>query len=64
MKQMSLGKSAISGVIGVIIGLFITYVVSLISPTSNLQWSLTTVGFSSFCAAFAGYAAASRDKSQ
>ena len=45
-------------------GLVITSLVDLISPTTNLQWSLTAVGFSSFFAASAGYAAGARRKSQ
>jgi hypothetical protein len=64
MKQISWGRAAVSGAIGVIIGLVITCVVNLINPTANLQWSLTAVGFSSFFASFAGYIAGARRKSQ
>jgi hypothetical protein len=64
MNQISWGSAVVSGVIGVIIGLVITCVVNQINPTTNLQWSLTAVGFSSFFAAFGGYAAGARLKSQ
>ena len=64
MNQISWGGAAVSGAIGVIIGLVITYVVSLINHTTNLQWSLTAVGFAPFFAACAGYVAGARRKSQ
>jgi high-affinity Fe2+/Pb2+ permease len=64
MNQISWSRAAVSGVIGVIMGLVITYVVSLINHTTNLQWSLTAVGFASFFAACAGYIAGARRKSQ
>jgi hypothetical protein len=64
MNQISWGRAALSGAIGIIIGLVITYVVNLINPTANLQWSLTAVSFESFFASFAGYLAGARRKSQ
>jgi hypothetical protein len=64
MNQISWGGAALSGVIGVIFGLVITYFVSLINHTTNLQWSLTAVGFASFFAASAGYLAGERRKAQ
>jgi hypothetical protein len=64
MNQISWGRAAVSGVIGVIFGLIITYVVSLINNTTDLQWSLTAVGFASFFAASAGYLAGARQKVQ
>jgi len=64
MNKISWGRAAVSGAIGVISGLVITCVVNLINPTSNLQWSLTAVGFASFFAACAGYIAGARRKSQ
>jgi hypothetical protein len=63
MNQISWGRAAVSGAIGVIFGLVITCVVNLINPTANLQWSLTAVGFASFFAACAGYIAGARRKS-
>jgi hypothetical protein len=62
MNQISWSRAAVSGVIGVIFGLVITYVVSLINHTTNLQWSLTAVGFASFFAASAGYLAGAKQK--
>jgi hypothetical protein len=64
MNQISWGRAALSGVIGVIIGLVITYVVSLVNHTTNLQWSLIAVGFASFFAASGGYLAGARRKVQ
>jgi hypothetical protein len=64
MNQILWGRAAVSGVIGVIIGLVITYFVSLINHTTNLQWSLTAVGFASFFAASGGYLAGARQKVQ
>jgi hypothetical protein len=64
MNQISWGGAALSGVIGVIFGLVITCFVSLINHTTNLQWSLTAVGFASFFAASAGYLAGARRKVQ
>jgi hypothetical protein len=64
MNRISWGRAAVSGAIGVIIGLVITCVVNLINPTANLQWSLTAVGFASFFAVCAGYIAGARRKSQ
>jgi hypothetical protein len=64
MNQTSWGRAAVSGVIGVIFGLVITYVVSLINHTTNLQWSLIAVGFASFFAASAGYLAGASRKVQ
>jgi len=64
MNHISWGRAAVSGAIGVIMGLAITWVVNLINPTTNLQWSLTAVGFASFFAACAGYIAGARRKSQ
>jgi len=62
MNQISWGRAVVSGVIGVISGLVITYVVSLINHTTNLQWSLIAVGFASFFAASAGYLAGAKRK--
>ena len=64
MNQTSWGRAVVSGVIGVIFGLVITYVVSLINHTTNLQWSLIAVGFASFFAASGGYLAGARRKVQ
>jgi len=64
MNQISWGRAAVSGVIGVIFGLVITYIVNLINPTTNLRWSLIAVGFASFFAAFRGYIVGARQKSQ
>jgi hypothetical protein len=55
MNGGSISRALLSGIIGVAIGLVITYVVSLIIPTENLTWSLIAVGFASFFAAFAGH---------
>jgi hypothetical protein len=41
-----------SGVISTAIGLTATYAVSLAIPTSDLQWTLTAVGFASFFSGF------------
>ena len=62
MNQVSWGSAVLSGVIGVVIGLVATYVMSLIRPTTNLQWSLIAVGIASFCSAFAGYIRGVREK--
>jgi len=55
MKEISWGGAIMSGTIGIVIGLFSTYVVSLIIPTTNLKWSMTAVGIAAFFSAFAGY---------
>ncbi len=62
MNHVSWSSAATPGVIGLLIGLVITYVVSLINPATNLGWSLSAVGFASLCAAFAGYIVEARKK--
>ena len=43
-----------SGATSLIIGLAVTYAVSLVYPTQDLQWALTAVGFASFFSGFFG----------
>ena len=38
----------VSGIISTVIGLAATYAVSVIIPTTDLEWTLTAVGFASF----------------
>ena len=45
----------LSGVIAVVIALVITYLVSLVIPTTELTWALIAVGIGSFVSAVAGY---------
>lgn len=63
MNNVSWIRAAISGVIGLLIGLVLTYVVSLLIPTTNLRWSLMAVGFASFFAAVSGFVAGASRKS-
>ena len=63
MSNVPWSRAAISGVIGLLIGLAFTYVVGLIIPTTNLRWSLTAVGFASFFAAISGFIAGSKRSS-
>jgi len=41
-----------SGLISLVIALAVTYGVSLVYPTQDLQWALTAVGFASFFSGF------------
>ena len=45
----------LSAVIAVAIALLITYLVSLVIPTTELTWALIAVGIGSFASAVAGY---------
>ncbi len=45
-------RSVVAGIIGLIIGVIITFLVSLGIPTENLMWAVLGVGDASF---FAGY---------
>lgn len=59
MNPVSLGESAIAGVIGLVIGLVATFVASLIWPTPcGLSGAFVAVGFASFFAAFGGVSGA------
>ena len=52
-----------AGLIGAGIGLLITWIVSLINSTPDLQWSLNVVGIAAFSAAFSGFIAGTKQKS-
>lgn len=45
---------AISGITGLAIALIITYFVSLVAPTNDLEWALKAVGIASFFSGFFG----------
>lgn len=45
----------LSGIIAVVIALIITYLVSLVIPTADLNWALIAVGIASFCSGLAGH---------
>ncbi len=54
-----LKRSVISGVIGVVIGEVLTYLVSFVVPTTpeQLRWAMIAVGFSTFFGCFFSYRA-------
>jgi hypothetical protein len=60
MSNISWGGAMVSGLIGAGIGLLITWIVSLIISTTDLQWSLIVVGIASFSAAFSGFIAGTK----
>ncbi len=45
-------EPAISGLVSLFFAVVITYGVAMVYPTSNLQWTLTAVGFASFFSGF------------
>lgn len=47
-------RELLSGVVAVVIALIITYLVSLVIPTTELTWALIAVGIGSFVSAVAG----------
>ena len=54
MKNISIKNAFISGIIGLCIGLIITYIINLFYPSGNLIWNLFAVGTASFFASFGG----------
>lgn len=48
-------RSVLSGIIGMVIGVIITYIISLGIPTENLFWAILAVGDASFFAGFFGH---------
>ena len=52
MKLDNLRGEFISGVISLVISLVVTYGVSWVYPTFELDWALTAVGFASFFSGF------------
>ncbi|PSH01183.1 MAG: hypothetical protein BRC27_02855 [Nanohaloarchaea archaeon SW_10_44_10] len=52
MKLDDLKEEFISGVISLVISLVVTYGVSWVYPTFELDWALTAVGFASFFSGF------------
>ena len=54
MKNISIKDAITSGIIGLCIGLIITYIINLFYPSGNLIWNLFAVGTASFFASFGG----------
>ncbi|MFN8441399.1 MAG: hypothetical protein U0175_11540 [Caldilineaceae bacterium] len=54
------GGAVTSGIVSLIVNLIVAWVISLIVPTSDLNWALTLVAITSFFAGFFGYYGASR----
>ena len=52
---MKHSPAIISGLIGMVIGALITYIIHLFYTSANIFWVLTAVGVASFFAAFFGY---------
>ena len=54
MKKVSIKSAFTSGLIGLCIGLVITYIMNLLYPSGNSVWVLVAVGNASFFASFWG----------
>ena len=53
-KNISIKNAFISGIIGLCIGLLITYIINLFYPSGDLRGVLFAVGTASFFASFGG----------
>ncbi len=52
--NFSYQEELISGVVSTLIGVAVTYGISMAIPTNELAWALTAVGFASFFSGFFG----------
>lgn len=56
------GGAVTAGIVSLIVNAIVAWVISLIIPTSDLNWALTMVAITSFFAGFFGYYGASRSR--
>ena len=54
------GGAVTSGIVSLIVNAIVAWVISIIVPTSDLNWAITMVAVTSFFAGFFGYYGASR----
>ncbi len=50
-----MGGAVMSGILSLVINLVVTYIISLLFPTTDLGWAMTLVAIASFFAGFFGY---------
>jgi ABC-type antimicrobial peptide transport system permease subunit len=55
MNNEMMTRSLIAGVVTLVVGIVVTFMVNVAFPTTNLVWSMIAVGFASFFSGFAGY---------
>ena len=60
-KNISIKNAFTSGIIGLCIGLIITYIINLFCPSGNLIGTLFAVGTASFFASFGGNIAGQKE---
>jgi uncharacterized protein YacL len=62
MRNYSLFRVILSGVLGLVIGVIFTALVKLMVPAANLAWTLVPVCLAAVLSGFAGYAVGARQK--
>lgn len=55
-------KAFNAGLIAMVFGIIITYGISLVMSTNNLEWALIAVGYASMFAGLAGYLSGVKDE--